>query len=349
MSKNLQSASIRVMIAQKTSTVTSLSIVEGSEWPHLRQALDPVIHDTRLRKVVIVSTDKEHAEDIKLYAKMYLEKVVLVEESAEAGRAHLFSQAIQKAKEQQTDYALFLEHDAIPEEDFISRLLDNYKYFKEKDSKHLILIANTVDIFGNEKSFYGSATKKDFKDGTVFDLLSLQKLSKILHHLFRIGAHMTLPPIFRTQAYIGGGTFIPKNALVSAVPPNATLYKYGEDTDYAWKLKKAGYSFYQCASPVLRKPSSDKKQHHVFDLFSSSTPDKDAYYHIRNAILISRKHTYQSRPVLFINILLWVSAACLVGLRRSSSFTLYAKRLGIILKAVVHGYTEKHYGHTSHK
>lgn len=326
------------MLSRETVTITSISILEDPTWPDLRRALDPIIHDSRLRKVVIVSADKVHQEKIRLYAKMYFGKIILLEEDKEKGRAHLFSKAIFTAKEQATDYVLFLEHDAVPQPDFLSALLDNYKYFNEEETKKSILLANTIDIFGNEKSFYGSAVKKDFKDGTVFDLLSWHKISKLFRHLFHIGGNLSLPPIFKTQAYIGGGTFIPRQALLNAEPPNDSLFKYGEDTDYAWKLKEVGYSFYQCAFPVLKKPSSEKKPHHIFGLFNNATGDKDVYYHIRNAILISRKHTYQSKPLLFINIAAWILAACILGVRKVHSLGLYMHRVRLILRAAVDGY-----------
>ena len=327
------------MKSLETVTVTGAAILEVGTWPLLKRALEPIIRDRKLKKLVIVGTDTEHEEQVRLFAKMYLEKIILIEENSSLGRYHLFSKLIETARNQSTDYVLFLEDTGVAEGDFIDRLLDNLKYFKEHEIGHSILIARTINIFGNETAFYSSATKKDTRDGTVFELLSISKLKQFFKHVFHIG-ESSLPPVFKTQSFVGGGTFVPMQALHEAKDPVATLYTYGEDTEYAWKLSEAGYSFYQCISPIIRKPSSSKPSSHAFGFFNPATSDKDVYYRMRNAVLISRRHTYQSRLVLLINVMLWLFAVVFLGIFKVKKISFFFRRFKVLIEATIDGYKD---------
>lgn len=331
------------MKSPHTLDVTGVTILRDGRWPTLKEALESVLYDKRLKKIIIVSSDTQHKNDLALFAKMYKGKVIFSEEDVTFGRAALFSKAFLLAQKQETDYVLFLDDDAIPEENIIDVYFENFKYLKNKAAEKSILIANTIDIFGKEKSFYNSIDKKSFKDGTLFDLFNIKKIKNILKHALHIETTPTyFSPIFKTQAFIGGGVLIPMEALRSVELPDASLYMYGEDTDYAWKLREAGYDFYQCLSPIIRRPSSEEsKKHHVFGLFAKETPDHEVYYHLRNAVLISRKHTQQNKPILFINILAWITGALILGFWHADSFPFFFHRTKLIITAVIHGYCKE--------
>lgn len=321
-------------------TVTGIITLKEGKWPQCKEVIDSIIRDRRIKKLIILSTDTLDKEKVTVFAKMYAEKIVLVNEDVNKGPAFIFSKAVSLAQKETTTYVLFLDDDAIPEKGLIDTFLDNLKYFKNKETSRVIMIANTIDIFGKEKSFYSSVNKKYFKDGTLFDIFSIRKVNNLIKRILGIETtYVATPPVFHTQAFIGGGTFVPMEAIKNIAPPLLSLYMHGEDIEYAWRLKETGFSFFQCTHPIIRRPSSEEKgNHHVFELFSKKTQDNEVYYHIRNAVLISRLHTYQSKPALLLNIITWITIALLLGILKSDSFKLFLHRGRIILRGVIHGY-----------
>lgn len=322
-------------------SITGVFILKNSTFSNFKEVVEPIIREAELKKLIVVSTDTKEQAKLEVFAKMYASKIVLAYEDKNKGSAHIFSRAVSLAKNEKTDYVLFLDDDAIPEEKFLEKFFDNLKYFKHDETSRVVMIANTVDIFGKEKSFYSSVHKKYFKDGTLFDIFTIRKIKNLIQRILQIeNTENQTPPVFRTQAFIGGGSLVPMTAITSTGSPLSSLHTHGEDVEYAWRIKEAGYSFFQCTSPILRRPSSENKENPVFGLFSKQTKDKEVYYHIRNAVLISRLHTYQSKPVLLINVVSWISLVLLLGLTKTRSPSLFFRRVKIITQAVIHGYRQ---------
>ncbi len=327
------------MNSMHTITLNAVTILSSNEWPQFKPVLDQVIREKRLKKYILAISGDKHTEEISLFAMMYKEKLQIVNGST-LTPSLLFIHAILEVQKYPSDYVIIFDSESIPQEGWIDAYLDNLKFFKEKDIPTVIMIGNTIDIFGKEKSYYSIDSRKNFRDGTLFDILNFHKISTLLRQVFHIqGSSKSNTHIFKTSSSIGGGTLIPFEALRVAAAPNKDLVIYGEDTDYAWKLKEAGYSFFQCLTPILRKPSSEKDtSNHVLSLFSSHLRDSDAYYRIRNSVLISREHTQQSKPILFINIVLWITLATIFGFWETTSFRLFFRRVKVIILGAFHGY-----------
>lgn len=327
------------MNSMHTITLNAVTILVSEEWPQFKPILDEVIREKCLKKYILAISGDGYREEISLFTKMYKEKLHVIKGS-ELTPSLLFTQALLEVQKYPCNYVIVLDSESTPQEGWIDAYLDNLKFFKEKDIPTVIMIGNTIDIFGKEKSYYNVDSRKNFRDGTLFDILNLHKIHTLLKQVLHIkGSSRSNTHIFKTSSSIGGGTFIPFEAIKLAASPNKSLVKYGEDTDYAWKLKEAGYSFFQCLTPILRKPSSEKDApNHVLSLFSSHVKDSDAYYRIRNSVFISREHTYQSKPILFINIALWIILATIFGFWETTSFRLFFRRVKIIILGAFHGY-----------
>ena len=327
------------MNSTHTITLNAVTILSSQEWPHFKPVLDGVIREKRLKKYILAISGDKHDEEIALFAKMYKEKLHIVEGDT-LTPSELFTQTLLDVQKYPCDYVIILDSESIPQEGWIDAYLDNLKFFKEKDIPTVIMIGNTIDIFGKEKSYYSIDSRKNFRDGTLFDILNFHKINTLLKQVFHIkGSSSSTLHIFKTSSSVGGGTLIPFQAFTAAALPNKNLVMYGVDTDYAWKLKEAGYFFFQCLTPILRKPSSEEDtSNHVLSLFSSHLKDSDAYYRIRNSVLISREHTHQSKPVLFINIVLWITLASIFGLWETTSFRLFFRRVKVVLLGAFHGY-----------
>lgn len=324
-----------------TVGINIVTFLRPEQWPAFKSIIDTVIREKRVKKyILVVSAEDESSYDISIFSKMYKEKLIVIDGS-ELTQAKLFGAAFDELRKHPTDYVAILDDESMPEENWINNFLDNLKFFKPEERGKIIMIGNTVDIFNREQSYYSTSDRKKFRDGTLFDILSIRKLATILKHFLRLGSPSHHLPVFRTSAYIGGGVLIPFLAIKNGDTPDESLVMFGVDTEYAWKLGERSYSFFACSQPVFRKPSSDnKKENHVFGIFNPLTKDTDVYYHVRNAVYISRKHTYQNSLTLFLNIAARTTVVCLMGLIQAPTFTLMFKRITLLLKASWDGYTK---------
>lgn len=324
-----------------TVGITIVTFLRPNQWPAFKTIIDTVIREKRVKKYVLaISSQDKDFYDITIFSKMYKEKLVLIDGSS-LTQAQLFSTAFDEVKKYHSDYVAILDDESMPEEDWINNFLDNLKFFKGEERNKIIMIGNTVDIFNREQSYYSTSDRKKFRDGTLFDILSIRKLATILKHFLRLSSPAHHLPVFRTSAYIGGGVLIPFLAIKNGDTPDESLVMFGVDTEYAWKLGERGYSFFACSQPVFRKPSSDnKRENHVFGIFNPNTKDMDVYYHVRNAVYISRKHTYQNSLTLFLNVIVRTTIVCMMGLIQAPTFSLMFKRIALLLKASWDGYTK---------
>lgn len=324
-----------------TVGINIVTFLRPEHWPSFKSVIDTVIREKRIKKYILaISVQDENFYDITIFSKMYKEKLVVVDGS-KLTQAELFTRAFDEIKKHPSDYVAILDDESMPEENWINDFLENLKFFKPGEMSKIIMIGNTVDIFGAEQSYYSTSDRKKFRDGTLFEILSIRKVLTIIKHFLRLSAQSHNLPVFRTSAYIGGGVLIPFQAIKDAPAPNESLVMFGVDTEYAWKLGERGYSFFACSLPVFRKPSSDKKkENHVFGIFNQSTKDMDVYYHVRNAVYISRKHTYQSALTLFLNIATRTTAVCMMGLIQAPTFSLMFKRIRLVIKGTLAGYNK---------
>lgn len=322
-----------------TVSVNIVTFLRPEQWSSFKAVIDTAIREKQVKKYILaISSQDKNFYDITIFSKMYKEKLVLIDGTT-LTQAELFIRAFDEVKKYEADYVAILDDESTPEENWIHAFLDNLKFFKPEERGRIIMIGNTVDIFGKEQSYYSTSDRKRFRDGTLFDILSIRKVLTIVKHfLHREGPPRRLP-VFRTGAYIGGGVFLPFLAIKNASAPNESLVTFGVDTEYAWNLNEQNYSFFACSQPVFRKPSSNKKNvNHVFGIFNPTTKDSDVYYHVRNAVYISRKHTYQGSLVLFLNVITRTIIVCMMGLIQAPTFSLMFKRIAIVAKGTLDGY-----------
>ena len=324
-----------------TVSVNIVTFLRAEQWSSFKAVIDTAIREKQVKKYILaISSQDGNFYDITIFSKMYKEKLVIVDGST-LTPAELFTRAFGEVKKYEADYVAILDDESTPEENWIHAFLDNLKFFKPEERNKIIMIGNTVDIFGTEQSYYSTSDRKKFRDGTLFDILSARKVLTIIKHLLRMGGSSHRPPVFRTGAYIGGGVLLPYQAIEDAPTPDKSLVMFGVDTEYAWNLGEQNYSFFACSQPIFRKPSSDKKNdNQVFGIFNPKTRDSDVYYHVRNAVYISRKHTYQSSPILFLNVITRTIIVCMMGLIQAPTFSLMFKRIALLLKASWDGYTK---------
>lgn len=323
----------------ENSTVTVVTVVFGERWNLLKQTLEPLVSEQKIGKIIIVDNNSKNPDAMDTYARQYQNKIIVLRQSENIGFSGAISKGLLKARETDGDYVLVMDDDCVLEEGGIDMFLNNYKYFPDN---RVVLIANRVNVPGVSASFYRNSIANQLPDGTVFEVFSLRKVLNLFKLILGIKENPSGPllPIFPTQAFVTGGSFIPMEAVREVDVPDASLFIYGEDLDYAWRIKKAGFLSYQCSKPIIHDidMTFGKEGDHIWGLFRDTTPDYKVYYRMRNSVIISRRHTYQSKVSLFINILFWYIGLFILGFFRHSSWKTYFYRVKLIVRAVIDGY-----------
>ena len=196
-----------------------------------------------------------------------------------------------------------------------------------------------------QEKFYQLSLKKPSATGTFFEVFSASKFVNFLNLLNQKKAGDNKPspfiPIIPVAAFVYGGSFIPMQAVRETALPDASLFLYGDDIEYAWAIKKSGYDAYLCASPLMYDVDlTFGEGSHIFGLFEGKTLPFKVFYRVRNMVRISRKHSSQSAPVLFINMFVWILGLYILGFLRFGPTKVYFSRAKLIAQAVMAGFSK---------
>ena len=321
------------------TSVAVVTVVFGDRWHFLKQTLESLVGDHHIKTIVIVDNNSKNPENIDVYARQYQSKIVVLRQPENLGFSGAIAKGLTYARDLDCGYVLVMDDDCVLEEGGISMFLDNYKYFP---NNRVVLIGNRVDVPGVTNTFYRKSIDSQTPNGTIFEVFSFKKVANLIKLI--LGIHNTaqgpMLPIFPTQAFVTGGSFLPMEAVREVDVPDASLFIYGEDLDYAWRIKKAGYLSYQCSKPIIHDIdlTFGEAGDHIWGLFQERTPDYKVYYRMRNSVIISRRNTYQSKPILLLNILVWFTGLFILGFFKHSSWKTYVYRVKVIVRAVKDGY-----------
>jgi GT2 family glycosyltransferase len=321
--------------------VTVVTVVFGDRWNLLRQVADAVLSDSKVTTFVIVDNGCADAVAMDEYASRCGDRVVILRQTRNIGYSGAISKGLAYARDTDCEFVFVLDDDSVPEEGAIDYFLENLKFFS---SRKVVLTGNRVDVPGNEKVFYRQPNRNHLPKGTIFEVFGFRKILNLARLLLRIPKPADGPflPMVPTQAFVTGGSFIPIEAVREAPLPDSSLFIYGEDLEYSWRIRRLGYECYTCARPIINDIdlTFSREGDHIFDLFSPSFRSYKVYFRIRNAVIISRRNTTQTAPVLLVNVLLWTFGLLCIGLVTAGFSRIYPERARLIVRAVRDGYGE---------
>lgn len=325
--------------------VTAVTIQFGNRWKFLSQVVIAVMKDPHITKLVIVDNGSENKEEIENGVSGYGDRVTVIREEKNLGSAGGFARALEYAKDTDCDFVFILDDDSVPEEGSITAFMEVLRLFPA-DQK-VVLSGSRYNVLSNKEYFYQPSIESDLPRGTFFEVFSFKKFNNFLELFFwRRKKHTKrgpFIPIVPTEGFIYGGAFIPIDAVRKASPPDPSLFLYGDDIEYSWNIKKLGYTSYLCTIPRLYDIdlTFGANSSHIFGQFDPSTAEFRVYYRIRNMVRLSRKHTKQSKTILFLSIFFWMAGLFLLGLFRYGITKIYLDRVMLMLKAVYAGYFPK--------
>lgn len=320
--------------------VIVVSVVYGSRWNLLKQVLDATLQDSHVKQFIIVDNGSHDRDSILAYAKSE-DRVVILHQEENIGFSGAITKGIKHALTLEGEYLLILDDDSVPEKNAIGMFLDNLKFF---DNKPVVLCGNRVDVPGNKDVFRQRPFRENMPKGTIFEVFSLKKIKNAFNLLLRITpkADATFVPIVPAEAFVTGGTFLPMEIVKNAPLPDEKLFIYGEDLEYAWRIRRMGYPIYVCARPIINDIDMTFPAfgNHIFGLFDDKTPDYKVFFRMRNAVIISKRNTNQSTVVLTINIVFWFFGLIVFGLFKAGLTNTFFSRITLIRKAMWLGFNQ---------
>jgi len=319
--------------------VTVVSVVYGSRWPLLKQVADACLGDFRVTSLIIVDNGCHNAELMDEYAARFPNKVIILRQEKNIGFSGAINKGLMKARETDCDFVFVLDDDSVPETGAIDYFLRNLEFFGERK---VVLVGNRIDVPGNKDIFTARPLQEALPTGTLFQVFSFKKVINFFKLLRRDPPEIdnVFIPIVPTEAFVTGGTFLPIEVVRTVDPPDASMFIYGEDLEYAWRIRKNGYQSYACARPIIRDIDMTFPAYgdHVFGLFNPTTPAYKVYFRLRNAVIISKRHSYQSTFILALNVFVWFIGLAIIGLSTHGIKYFFWSRLRLIATALYTGF-----------
>ncbi len=326
----------------KKVAVTIVAVVYGKRWSFLRQVLDACVSESRYTNFIIVDNGCADAEAIDAYTAPYGERMIILRQDKNIGYSGAINQGLARARTTSSDFVFILDDDSVPEEGAVDHFLTNLAMFGERK---VVLVANRVDVPGNKDVFTTRPLHDAPPRGTLFEVFSWRKLVAAVKLLLGITPRNDHPfiPIVPTEAFVTGGTFLPMEIVRTVDLPDASMFIYGEDLDYAWRIRRLGYQSYACARPIIRDIDMTFPNYgdHIFGLFNPATPAYKVYFRMRNAVRISVRHSDQSRFVLVLNVVVWYIGLCLMGIYKWGPSRSYIARARLVAVALYTGFFPK--------
>ncbi len=320
--------------------VAVLILIDGQTSEYIIDIIKTTNKDSAVAKYVLVDNATDFVGEVLEQTMRFGEKVVVIHKNVKISRAQLVTEGLTYIRDNvQCDYIFFLEEDTVPEEGSIKDFLVTLAKIPEKK---VILTGHRANIPGATDIFYTTpkSTKNVF--GTFFETVTLSKVVSFFQQLTgnaifkRRSDFIYFQPV---SSFTYAGTFLPTVILTEVGLPDSNIIKYGDDIEYSWRLKRAGYDIYVCYSPKIYDYSLlEKYSFSTANTFDESVTFSDVYLRAHNMVLISRKNTTQNKLSLLISILVWFFALIIYGIFHSPNVTIYFKKLKSTLSGIVNGY-----------
>ncbi len=316
------------------SKVSVLTVTYGNRWKFLLQVADSVISDPFLYKLIIIDNASENKSEIDEFKNNHQNKIHIIRNDTNLGSAGGFAKGLEYARNLDCDYVLLLDDDNVPEVGFSEKFIANVGNINEKNS---VLLGNRSSLKANEKMFYDSKKVSDKIPNTFFEVFSIKKFKYFLN-LFKNKQKLEgeFKSIVEVESFAYGGTFLPIRAIKDSPIPDAKLFSYGDDIEYSWGVRHAGYRIFLCSSPIIKDVDLTFRDSHITDLFSEKTSNFKVFFRMRNMALISMKNT-KAKFRLKIETFVWYLALCFYGVLKLGLSKTMIKKSVLIFKALSRG------------
>jgi len=205
-----------------------------------------------------------------------------------AGSAVGYSQGLACAfSRANTDSALLLDDDNIPEGDCISTLAVALEQSKaaavcalRKDRPYLVAVANA-----------GNADAMILRPGQVFNFDVRMTMSRTVRKIFRVGsARPSAEKIIAIPRAPYGGLLIPRHSYERVGGPNASMVLYADDLEFSERLAAAPGGLLLVADAFVDDAEEswnmNAKRQSAAARLANASPDFRLFYSVRNAVYL---------------------------------------------------------------
>ncbi len=322
--------------------VVVVTVTYGNRWKFLSQVVNSVIDDSHLEKIIIVDNASVNKIEIENFAKKNNGKVSIIRNERNHGSAGGYFAGLRMAREISCDYVLVLDDDNAVEKGGIDIFLENFKKFPRNN---VVLAGNRSDMGENASFFFSAPTEEEVEKSrkTFFEVFSFSKVNnffRILSGRKNKEKQGSCPEIVPNKSFAFGGTILPIKAVLDAPLPDSKLFLYGDDIDYSWGVREAGYKTYVCVRPYIRDVDMTFTEgSHIEGLFAKDTPDYKVYFRLRNMVYLSSKYTkgFLDNCLLLLNMLVWFVGLYFIVFLRGKTNGILFKRSRLIFRAIKNG------------
>jgi GT2 family glycosyltransferase len=318
--------------------VTVVTVTYGDRWKYLSQALEAVIHDLHLVRLILVDNGSANQEELTRAKGEYAGKLEIIHTGKNLGSAGGFALGLERARDIDCDYVLMLDDDNVLEPNGLSTFIHNYKSVM---GRHMVT-GFRPDIQSDE--VFRLPLDEGHLKYTFFDVWSIDKLEHFLKKLFKRtinASEREYHHVVRTNGFVYGGAFLPIEAVKASPLPDKELMLYGDDVEYSWGVLDQGYLSYLCDRPIIRDVDmSFESGDHILGLFKPATKPFKVYYRIRNMVRISLRNSTQHAIALHSSIVIWIVGLIILGVAKFGIGPHIVSRIKLILQAVYGGYVQ---------
>lgn len=253
----------------------------------LRKCLSALLSQSMQLEEIIVVDNASSDGTPEMLSKEFPE-VTHIRLNSNTGGAGGFHEGVKAAYEKGYDWIWIMDDDVYPHPETLSNLLRKGKELMAKEGSHFILIPCRL-----------------WEDGSIAELSALKyDLSTLLRLPEQVRTPLnaiydrlsTLPEQKEVLDFAFEGPLIPREAVAVVGFPSKEYFIYGDDTDYAFRLRRTGFRLIFVSSGRLFRmirPNSKMK-----------TPPWKLRYSIRNMLWLSRLYgenwsTRHLRPLLW--------------------------------------------------
>lgn len=316
------------MNLEKNSVVVA-TVTYGNRWKYLKKMLQVVEKMPEVSECIIVSNGSSYNVENFIKELSYEKKIILINNKENLGSAKGYWQVMAEAKKIKNKNLLLLDDDNLPERNIFENLKREGKE-KLKNNKNII-------------AFYRSRYfEKMFTDDSVENITRYRNTFckfSFLNKMFpkRYSKSKKSSSLFKKCVYSQySGLLFPISLLYQVNLPNLKYFLYVDDTDFTFRITKAGYNILVYKNGIINEMQYSWSQRNAEEemdpykaIFLSKKP-LNGFYYIRNRIFFEKKYLVNNELVYWINSFIYLTVTFLFYMPKNKSGLQIFKR---ILKA----------------
>ncbi|MGU9999233.1 glycosyltransferase [Latilactobacillus curvatus] len=288
-----------------SKSVTIATVTYGNRWEYLKQVIGRVFSFSEVDRMVIVDngTSYDLQKKIDENFKSYSNRISFVKSLDTGGSASGFYQAIKEAYAIYSEYIMLLDDDNLPEKNLFKNLnTDSGEIFKNKKN----VIAFYRDRYFKDMFEKRITYKKERYENSYCKFSIINKIYK-KRYTERLNDSNFCPVVY--AQYSG---LLLKTEIINEIGyPNRNFFLYVDDTDYTYRITKAGYNILAYRNGKIRdlekswsQIEDEKEVDPHLMIFQQENPERGLYY-IRNRVyfelnnLVTNKFLYNVNRVIY--------------------------------------------------